>query len=141
MMMSIGIKQGRVVETKFGRISDATLNIGKYHLQMIILLVSIVFGKGFYLIGVFVSVVALTLFYQSPVARFLAWKKSWFSAYFYGHLVLSMAVGVLLSMGEGYVGWGMLWILLNIIFGWVLMKGVSGDFEELMKGNIKELER
>lgn len=135
--MAWGIKQGRVVETPFGRISDATLRagIGKYHLQAMLLLVSVMAAKGFYLVGLLTASIAIAMFYQWPLSRYLTWRKPWFKPYFYGHLGASLLVGWLLSSDE-HPGLGFLWAFLNIIFTFALMSHLSDDIEELMQGRV-----
>ncbi len=132
-----GIKEGRVVETPFGRISDATLRagIGKYHLQAMLLLVWLMFAKGFYLVGLFTASIAIAMFYQWPLSRFLAWRKPWYRHYFYGHLAASILVGLIRPSLE-YPGWGLLWTALNLIFMYVLFYELSDDIEDLMQGHV-----
>lgn len=134
--MAWGIKPGRVVETPFGQISDATLRtgVGKYALQGMLLLVSVMMAKGFYLIGVFMAAIAISMFYQWPLTRFFAWRKPWFKHYFYWHLAVSIVVGVLI--GNDRPGWGFLWVLINSVFAYAFMASFSDDIEDLMQGRI-----
>ncbi|HET7833399.1 MAG TPA: hypothetical protein VFK88_10595 [Gallionella sp.] len=135
--MAWGIKEGRVVETPFGRISDAMLRagIGKYHLQAMLLLVWVMFGKGFYLVGLFTASISIAMFYQWPLSRFLAWRKSWYKRYFYGHLAMSILVGLILPSQE-YPGWGVIWAVLNLIFMYALFYELSDDIEDLMQDRV-----
>ena len=135
--MALGIKLGRAVETPFGRISDASLRagVGKYLLQAILLLVFVMMAKGHYLVAFFCAAIAIAMFYQWPLSRFLSWRKPWFAPYFYGHLGMSILVGLLLP-SQQYPGWVFLWGLANLVFGYGLLASLAGDIEDLLQGRI-----
>jgi hypothetical protein len=134
--MAWGVKLGRVVQTPFGQISDATLRagVGKYALQCMLLLVSLMMLKRFYLIGLLTAAITVAMYYQWPLMRFLAWRKSWFKHYFYGHLVVSILVGILI--GDNRPGWVVLWGLISLLFAYAFMASFSDDIEDLMQGRI-----
>lgn len=134
--MAWGIKPGRVVETPFGQISDATFRTGagKYALQGMLFLVSVMMAKEFYLLGLLIAAITVSMYYQWPLARFLAWRKPWFKHYFYGHLAVSILVGILI--GNDRPGWAFLWGVINFIFIFAFMASFTDDIEDLMQGRI-----
>lgn len=134
--MNYGLNIGRAKETPFGRISDLSLRVGKYHVHMLMLLAMAMFGKGFNVIGLFAVVMTLVAYYQSPIMRFLAWRKRWFKIYFYLHFFISVVAGILLSPSHEHAGiFGSL-IFINIIFVMGMMIGFSSDFNDLLNGEI-----
>lgn len=134
--MAWGIKTGRVVETPFGQISDATLRagVGKYAIQCMLLLVSGMMMKGYYLIGLFIVAITVSMYYQWPLVRFITWRKPWFKHYFYSHLAVSILVGTLI--GDNRPGWVVIWGMGSLLFAYAFMASFSDDIEDLMQGRI-----